>query len=277
MRKIKLNDIVIRIILLAYSIIVIYPVLWTALTSLKTNKEFYKSPWILPAKPQWSNYARAWVQVDVSVYFKNSIYVTLLCIIITALMAATTGYVLSRFAFRFNKVMNFAYVSGVMVPSVLTIIPTFFLLQNLNVYNTLIGLSFVYIAGTLPFSITVMMGFFKTIQREMEEAALMDGCGYFRTFWSIMLPLAKPGIITISIFNFLYYWNEFISALTLITDKKKMTLPVGMQILMSVAEYRTDWGALFAGLMIVMIPTVVFYIIFENQITEGLSAGAVKG
>ena len=122
-----------------------------------------------------------------------------------------------------------------------------------------------------------MMGFFSTILHEMEEAALIDGCGYYRMFLKIMLPLAKPGIITINIFNFLFYWNEFVLALTLITDEGKITLPVGMQTLMSIAEYRTDWGALFAGLMIVMVPTIIFYVVFEKHITEGMSAGAVKG
>lgn len=277
MKKIKFNDIVIRTVLILYSVIVIYPLLWTALTSLKTNQEFYKSPWALPGKLQWSNYVRAWVQVNVSIYFKNSVFVTGFCIVLAAIMASTTAYALSRFKFRLGPYIKSLYVAGIMVPGVLTIIPTFFLLQNLNMYNSLFGLSAVYISWTLPFSVVVMMGFFSTMLHEMEEAALIDGCGYYRMFLKIMLPLAKPGIITINIFNFLFYWNEFVLALTLITDKGKITLPVGMQTLMSVAEYRTDWGALFAGLMIVMVPTIIFYVVFEKHITEGMSAGAVKG
>ncbi len=124
---------------------------------------------------------------------------------------------------------------------------------------------------------TVLIGFFKTLQHEIEEAALIDGCGHYRTFLEIMLPMAKPGLITINIFNFLFYWNEFQLALTFITDRSKSTLTVGMQSLMQVAQYRTDWGALFAGLMIVLIPTIIVYTIFEGSITEGLSSGAVKG
>ena len=277
MKKIKLSDIIIRVPLILYSVIVIFPMLWTAATSLKTNQEFYMNPWALPAKPQWINYVRAWYAADISKYFVNSLFVTTFSILVSILLASTSAYVLARFDFKLNKLITALYVAGLMVPGMLTIIPTFFLLQDLHMYNSLIGLSFVYISRTLPFSMTVLIGFFKTLQREIEEAALIDGCGYFRTFWSVMLPLARPGVITISIFNFLYYWNEFELALTFIPDKGKSTLTVGMQSLMQVAQYRTDWGALFAGLMIVMVPTIIIYTIFEGYITEGLSAGAVKG
>lgn len=277
MKKVKVSNIFIRIPLVLYSIIVIFPILWTASTSLKTNQEFYMSPWAFPQKPQWINYANAWEKADVSKYFGNSLFVTIFAIVVTVLLASTSSYVLARFDFKLNKIITASYVAGIMVPAVLTIIPTFFLLQDLRMYNSLTGLSFVYISRTLPFSMTVLIGFFKTLQHEIEEAALIDGCGYFRTFWSIMLPMAKPGIITINIFNFLFYWNEFMLALTFITEKSKLTLTVGMQSLMQVAQYRTDWGALFAGLMIVMVPTIIVYTIFEGHITEGLSSGAVKG
>lgn len=277
MKKVKLSDIFIRIPLALYSIIVIFPILWTAITSLKSNKEFYMSPWALPEKLHWENYVSAWEKADVSKYFGNSIFVTTFSIVVTAILAAVSAYVLARFKFKFNGLITTLFVAGLMVPNVLTIIPTFFLLQDVHMYNTLTGLCFVYISRTLPFSVTVLLGFFKTLQHELEEAASIDGCGYFRTFWEIMLPMAKPGIVTISIFNFLYYWNEFMLALTFITDKAKITLPVGMQSLMAVAEFRTDWGSLFAGLMIVMVPTIIVYSIFEGQITEGLSAGSVKG
>lgn len=277
MKKVKLSDIIIRIPLILYSVIVIFPILWTAITSLKSNKEFYMSPWALPEKLHWANYVSAWEKADVSKYFGNSLFVTAFSIVVTAILAAVSAYVLARFKFKLNGLITTLFVAGLMVPNVLTVIPTFFLLQDVHMYNSLIGLCFVYISRTLPFSLTVLLGFFKTLQHELEEAASIDGCGYFRTFWEIMLPMAKPGIITISIFNFLYYWNEFMLALTFITDKAKITLPVGMQSLMAVAEFRTDWGALFAGLMIVMVPTIIVYSIFEGQITEGLSAGSVKG
>jgi N-acetylglucosamine transport system permease protein len=277
MKKIKIGDILIRIPLIFYSVIVIFPILWTASTSLKTNKEFYMNPWALPDNPQWGNYVNAWAKADVSRYFGNSLFVTIFSIFGAMLLASTSAYVLARFNFKFNKLITSSYVAGIAVPGILTIIPTFFLLQDLHLYDSLIGLSFVYISRTLPFSMTVLIGFFKTLHHEIEESALIDGCGYYRTFWAIMLPMAKPGIITINIFNFLYYWNEFELALTFITDRSKSTLTVGMQSLMQVAQFRTDWGALFAGLMIVMIPTIIVYTIFEGNISEGLSAGAVKG
>ena len=272
-----MDDIVIRIILISYSIIVIYPMLWTALTSLKTNREFYQNPWKLPTSLQLSNYARAWVQASFSRYFFNSIVVTVIPLIVTLVLAATTAYVLARFKFRGNGLITNLYLAGLMVPGILTIIPTFFLLNAFRLLDSLLGLIAVYVSRTLPFSLFVLIGFFKTLPKELEEAAMIDGCSYSATFWRIMFPLAKPGLITVTIFNFLWYWNEFAFALTYISSGHKKTLPVGMATLMEVARYRTDWGALFAGLMLIMLPTLCFYIIFQREIIKGLTAGALKG
>lgn len=267
----------VRCVLILYSIIVIFPLAWTAITSLKTNQEFFLNPWSLPETLQWHNYITAWVEVQVSDYFLNSVIVTVSCMAITALLAGTSAYILARFKFKGRKIITTLYLSGIMVPGVLTIIPTFFLLKDMTLLNTLPGLILVYVSRTLPFSLMVLIGFFKTLPHELEEAAYIDGCGHFYTFWKIMLPMAMPGLVTITIFNFIWYWNEFLLALTFITENSLKTLPLGLVMLLDMAQYRTDWGALFAGLMIVMLPTIFFYVIFEEKIEEGMTAGAVKG
>ena len=276
-KKLNISDITIRIIMISYSVIVMFPMLWAAMTSLKTNKEFYKSPWAFPEILQFSNYSRAWIQSNFGDYFFNSIIVTIAAMFLTAILSSTSAYALARFKFRGRNVITFLYLTGLMVPAVLIIIPMFFLLKNFGMLDSLLGLIFVYICRSLPFSMFVLIGFFKTMPKALEEAAIIDGCSYYRTFWSIMFPLAIPGVVTVCIFNFIFYWNEFIFALTFISTTAKKTLPVGMANMMETSRYKTDWGGLFAGLMMIMLPTLIFYIIFQKKITKGLTAGAVKG
>lgn len=276
-KSFRKKHILIRCLLILYAVVVIFPLAWTAMTSLKTNQEFFMDPWGLPSTLQWGNYVTAWVEVKVSDYFFNSVIVTALCILLTGFLAATSAYVLGRYQFKGRKAITTVYLSGIMVPGVLTIIPTFFLLKDLFILDSLVGLTMVYVSRTLPFSLMVLIGFFKTLPHEMEEAAYIDGCGHVRCFLNIMLPMAMPGIVTITIFNFIWYWNEFLLALTFVTTNAKKTLPLGLVMLLDMAQYRTDWGALFAGLMIIMLPTILFYILFEDKIEEGLTAGAVKG
>ena len=276
-KKFSLNMILVRFVMICYSVIVLYPMIWTALTSFKTNKEFYQNPWALPKALQFDNYIRAWVQSNFNDYFINSIIVTVFPLVISIVLASTTAYVLARFSFKGRKIFQFLYLSGLMVPAVLTIIPSFFLLKKLHMLDSLLGLICIYTARTLPFSMFVLIGFFKTMPRALEEAAMIDGCSHNRTFWSIMFPMATSGLVTVNIFNFIYYWNEFILGLTFISTASKKTLPVGMAGMMEVARYKTDWGALFAGLMMIMIPTFIFYVIFQKKISKGLTSGALKG
>ncbi len=276
-KNIHVSNGIIRCIMILYSIIVTYPMLWAALTSLKTNQEFYESPWLLPQSPQFSNYVRAWVQADFGAYFFNSVMVTALSLVLVTILASSSSYVLARFSFKGKRGMIFFYLAGMMVPAVLIVIPTFFLLKGFGLLDSLLGLTLVYTCRTIPFSMFVLIGFYKTLPKSLEEAATIDGCSYARTFWQIMFPLATPGLVTVLIFNFIFYWNEFILALTFISTTAKKTLPVGMANMMEVSQYKTDWGGLFAGIMMLILPTLTFYVIFQKKITKGLTAGAVKG
>lgn len=163
-----------------------------------------------------------------------------------------------------------------MIPMILGLIPLFFLLNDMGMINTLRGLIIVYTASALPFGIFVLVGFFKTLPKELEEAANIDGAGYSRTFFTVMLPLARSGLVSVGIMNALTIWNEYIMGTVLINDATQYTLPVGIALMQSEMQYRTEWGPLFAGLLLSMIPVILIYVIFQRQIAEGVTAGAVK-
>jgi N-acetylglucosamine transport system permease protein len=272
-----LPRLLLRIYLILFSAVVILPMIWTAYTSLKTNQEFFKDPWALPAVPHFQNYVTAWDTAKIGTYFVNSVLVTVVVVLVVALLGAMTAYATTRLRLRVGNALNSFYMVGMFIPTVLCVVPMFLQLQRINLLDNLFGLVLLYIAVSMPFTVFVMAGFFRTLQRELEEAAFMDGCGYLRIFFNILLPLVRPGLATVSIFNFLGVWNEYVLAKTLIFTMEKNTLPLGLVQLMQAARYKADWGSLFAGLTIIMIPTVVIYVIFQNQITSGLTVGAVKG
>jgi len=266
------------LILLIWAVAVVYPLIWTLLGSLKNNQQFMlDKPWALPDFPLlWTNFSYVWTKYGFGGFFKNSIIVTSVSIFISLFLASTSAYILARFTFRAGKALYSLYLSAMMIPMILGLIPLFFLLNDLGLINNLFGLIIVYSASSLPFGIFVLVSFFKMLPRELEEAAYIDGAGYTRTFFSVMLPLAKSGLISVAIMNGLTIWNEYIMG-TVFTNKPGLyTLPVGMAVMQTEMQYRTEWGPLFAGLFLSIVPVLILYIIFQKQIAEGVTAGAVK-
>jgi N-acetylglucosamine transport system permease protein len=265
-------------ILLLWSLAVVYPLVWTFLGALKNNQQFMlDKPWALPNFPLlWSNFSYVWTKYGFGGFFTNSIIVTVSSIIISLFLASTSAYVLARFTIKIGKPLYSLYLSAMMIPMILGLIPLFFLLNDLGLINSLLGLTIVYSASSLPFGIFVLVSFFKTLPKELEEASYIDGAGYTRTFFSVMLPLAKSGLISVSIMNGLTIWNEYIMG-TVFTNKAALyTLPVGMAVMQTEMQYRTEWGPLFAGLFLSIVPVLILYIIFQKQIAEGVTAGAIK-
>jgi N-acetylglucosamine transport system permease protein len=237
-------------------------------------------PWDFPSIFRFENYTNVWSRANFGDYFLNSIIVTVASTLLSLIMAATTAYILARFTFKSRGLFYFVYVASMMIPTTLGLIPLFFLLGDMNLSNSLVGLTLVYSVGTigiLPFGIFFLVGFFKALPRELEEAATIDGSSLYGVFFKIMLPLSKPGLITVGIMNALTVWNEYIMATVLINDPAKYTIPVGIAIMQGEMQYRTEWGPLFAGLSISMIPVIVMYVLYQRQITGGLTAGALKG
>jgi N-acetylglucosamine transport system permease protein len=276
-----ISKIAVRFFLILWSLVVLYPVLWTFLTSLKDNQQvMLGKPWDFPSIFRFENYSNVWSRANFGDYFFNSIIVTVASTLLSLIMAATTAYILARFTFKSRGLFYFVYVASMMIPTTLGLIPLFFLLGDMNLSNSLVGLTLVYSVGTigiLPFGIFFLVGFFKALPRELEEAATIDGSSLYGVFFKIMLPLSKPGLITVGIMNALTVWNEYIMATVLINDPAKYTIPVGIAIMQGEMQYRTEWGPLFAGLSISMIPVIVMYVLYQRQITGGLTAGALKG
>ncbi|GAB6990356.1 carbohydrate ABC transporter permease [Paenibacillus pini] len=272
---------VVRVLLLLWTLIVLYPVFWTFITSLKNNQQvMLGKPWDFPSVMHFENYANVWSRAHFGSYFMNSILVTAGSTILSLALASTTAYILARYSFKGRGVLYFIYIASMMIPTTLGLIPLFFLLNDMHLSNSLLGLTLVYSVGTigiLPLGIFFLVGFYKTLPKELEEAATIDGSSLSGIFLRIMLPLSSPGMITVGIMNALTVWNEYIMATVLINDPMKYTIPVGIAVMQGEMQYRTEWGPLFAGLSISMIPVIVMYVIYQRQITGGLTAGALKG
>jgi len=238
------------------------------------------------------NYRKAWVESNFSRFFFNSVWVTFWSLLGTLSLASMAAYVLARFEFRGSRLLFMFFISGMMIPAQLLLIPVFFQFSWLSemgtqilhpfglqfqLYDSHFGLIILYIALSLPFTILVLSGFFKSLPGALREAAILDGCGEYRVFWHVMLPLAKPGLITAGIFNFLGIWNEYIFALVFVNTPEKKTLPLGLASVSIQAQYKTDFGLMFAGLVIVVIPTLLVYILLQRRITDGITMGALKG
>jgi len=262
--------------LMLFAATVVVPLLWVLITSLKSGPEIFGSPWSLPKHPQWQNYSNAWSEGGIGRYFWNSVVVTVATLLVLLPVGAMAAYVFARFPFRGSKTLFGVFLGGMMFPNFLVIVPLFFLFKDLHMLDTKQGLVIVYVAYSLSFTIFVLTGFFQALPGELAEAAMMDGAGYAKTFWRVMLPLAKPGLLVVAIFNAIGLWNEYSLALVLVSSDDNRTLPLGIANLMMVQHYQSDWGALFAGLVIVMLPVMAVYAVFKDKIHQTMLAGATK-
>jgi N-acetylglucosamine transport system permease protein len=272
-----LRDGLVMAALAAFALTVVLPLVWVFVTSLKSSPEVFRSPWSLPASPRWDNYARAWREAGIGQCALNSLLVTLGTLAILLPIGSMAAYIFARYPFRGSRTLFGAFLGGMTFPLFLTIVPLFFLLQALGLFDSLEGLTLVYVAYSLPFTVFVMTGFFQTLPQELVESAMIDGCGHTMAFWKVMLPLARPGLLVVGIFNAIGLWNEYPLALVLVVSDEIRTLPLGVANLMMTEHYQSDWGALFAGLVIVMGPVLAVYWAFRDRIHDTMVAGALKG
>lgn len=273
----KVMNFVIYLFLSFWSLMVVFPMLWVFASSFKTDKEIFLSPWKLPDQLMFDNFIRAWSKANIGLYFANSMLVILPAIFFTLLFSAMAGYVLARFTFPGNRFIFYSFLGGMLFPVMLALVPLFFLLQSFQIIDTRFGLVLVYIAYSLPFTVFFMTGFFKTLPSEVLEAAIMDGANNFQLFFWVVIPLAQNGLVSMGIFNFLGMWNQYILPLVLLTSSGKYMLSQGLAFLAHQQRYQSDWSGLFAAIVIVMLPTLLVYTIFQNQIQRGLTVGALKG
>ncbi|MFC8195799.1 carbohydrate ABC transporter permease [Streptomyces sp. NPDC057298] len=262
--------------LILWAFMVVLPLLWAVMTSFKTDKDIFSSPWALPDSLHFDNWSRAWTEANMSDYFLNTIIVVGFSLLGTMLLGSMAAYVLARFEFPGNRFIYFLFIGGMSFPIILALVPLFYVMQNLALLNTLPGLILVYIGYSLPFTVFFMTSFFRTLPTSVAEAAFVDGASHTRTFFQVMLPMAKPGLISITIFNFLGQWNQYMLPTVLNTEPDNKVLTQGLVQLAVSQGYKGDWSGLFAGLVMAMLPVLAAYIVFQRQVVQGLTAGALK-
>jgi N-acetylglucosamine transport system permease protein len=263
--------------LMLWAVMTVFPLLWVVIGSFKSDAEILGDPWGLPSALRFENWARAWTEANIGRYFLNSAVVVAGSLTLTMLLGAAAAYVFARYEFRGRQFLYYLFVGGMMFPVFLALVPLFFVVDNVGLKDTWAGLILVYAAYSLPFTVFFLTAFFRTLPTAVAEAALIDGCGHFRLFFQVMLPMAKPGLVSVAIFNFLSQWNQFILPLVLMQgDESKYVLAQGLSRLAVNQGYANDYSGLFAGLTIAMLPVLGVYILFQRQIQTGLTAGQLK-
>lgn len=275
--KSKILGLMLRVWLWIIATIIVVPFSWTILQSFKTSKEFFADVWAFPSSFYIQNYINAWNEANMGQFFFNSIFVAVLGVLISIILAVPASYCLARYKFFGSKVIFFVFTAGLFIQATYVLVPLFNMLKNVNLLDNLLALSVIYAVSNLPFTIFLLSSFIRSVSKSYEEAAVMDGANKMQIMMNVVMPLIRPGIVTIVIFNFMAYWNEFPMAFTFIHSDAKKTLPVGLENLMEVQRFSTDWGALFAGMVIVIIPIVIIYSILNEKLTEGVNVGGIKG
>jgi raffinose/stachyose/melibiose transport system permease protein len=262
-----------HLLLIVAVLFALLPVLLTVQASFKTLLDFYSNALGFPATWEWRNYVDVWREARIPEYARNSVIVTGTSVPLILLLSCLAGYGLTRYQFAAGKWLYLYFLSGLLIPIQLTILPTAFQLKTLHLANSHAGLIAVSVALGIPFSVFLMAGFMRTLPRELAEAAHLDGAGEFRAFWDVMLPLTRPALATVAILNGVGIWNDFFLPLVLTPDVP--TLQVGVNNLRGF--YSTDWGNIFAGVTLAAMPVLVAYWLLTKQFIRGLSAGAIKG
>ena len=279
----------IYVALITLAVTIIVPVAWVFMASVKENSEFYGNPWTLPAGFHWQNFVDAWTKARMGDYMLNSVIVTALALAILLVVALPAAYGLSRFKFRGRGVLNVGFMAGLFINVNDIVVPIFLMLVSGDNFlkkifgtgfllNNIVVLAVVYAATALPFTIYLLSGYFATLPHDFEEAAYIDGAGYGKTMLKIIFPMAKPSILTIILFNFLSFWNEYIISMTLLSSANgPKTLPVGLMNLTQAQQSAAQYGQLYAGLVLVMLPTLILYMCVQKKLTQGMTVGGLKG
>jgi len=260
------------ILWLIFSIVLIG---WIILASLSTTKEIFSNN-LLESGYHFDNYIRIFEKHNMSVYFLNSILYAISGCVGTVLIGAPAAYVLSRFRFRGRRLINNTFVLLMSVPVVMLILPLFKMATQLHMTGSRVLLIILYICLNVPFSIFFLSGFFASLPEALEEAAEIDGCTPAKAFWRIMFPLAQPGVVTLCIINFINIWNEYFMALIFANETSMRTVSTGLQAIVQSMKYSGDWAGLFAGVVVVFLPTFILFIFLSKKIIAGVTGGAVK-
>jgi len=263
-------------ILSIWTVVIVVPLLWTVVSSFKSSREIFASPFSLPERWLFQNYVDAWTTAGIGRYFFNSVVVVAGALTITMLTAAMSAYVLSRFEFPGRSLIRNLILAGLTFPVFLAVVPLFFILQQVGVLNTLPGLILAYSAYAYPFTVFFLLSFFEELPAEIAEAAAIDGASEWRTFFQVMLPMARPGMASVAILNVVGLWNQYLLPVVLNSVPSKFVLTQGLASFASQAGYNVNFGALFAAAVMTIVPVLVVYVIFQRRLQGSVAAGSLK-
>ena len=284
----RLYKIFVYLVLGILAVLILVPVLWVMVASVKATPEHYGSPWAIPTHIHWQNFVDAWTKANMGGYMLHSVLITGLALVILLVVALPASYCLARFKFFGQKFLNTCFMAGLFINVNYIVVPIYLMLSGGDrwlkdifgqsfLLNNHIVVAVVYAATALPFTIYLLSSYFSTLPHAFEEAAYIDGAGYFHTMTKVILPMAKPSIITVILFNFLSFWNEYIIIKTLVTDRDQWTLPAGLLNLMQAQQSAAEYGPMYAGLVLVMLPVLILYICVQKNLTKGMTVGGLKG
>lgn len=274
-KKSKISTKMIYIFLSLLAVVYLLPLLWVIYVSLKDDKTLFVSPWALPERLMFENYSFAWTAGRLGVATLNSALVCGITLILCLLVGSMAAFAIGRMRWKLSGVMMTYFLTGMMIPVHCILIPVFTRFSKMHLTNSQAGLILPYLTLSLPITIFIMTGFFQSLPNELFESACIDGCSIYRSFTHIALPLSRTGLFVTGLMTFVANWNELLLAMVFISDDAKKTLPVSLSKF--VGPYNTNYSQMFAAIVIAIIPTIVVYCMFSNQIVDGLTAGAVKG
>jgi raffinose/stachyose/melibiose transport system permease protein len=273
-RRFNLAEIGTNVLLWGYAAIVLIPLFLVVNNALRPTRDIFKNPIGLATSPSLQSFVKAWEEASFNVYFFNSLLITVASVLLATMVASLAGYILGRYKFTGSNFLTAYFLAGLMLPFRLAIVPLFLLLNDMGLIDNRLGLILVYAATGIPFSIFILSSFFRQLPKELSEAARIDGAGEFTIFGRIMLPLVRPALATVIVFQFVPLWNDFFFPLVLLRSTDKWTLPVGMTRFFG--EFQADWSTLFAGIIITTLPLIVIFLVATKQIIAGLTAGINK-
>lgn len=274
--KQTLIDIFRWFLIIFFAAYTLFPLIWLILASFKTNFEFLTGPaFALPEVWQIQNYINALTVAGLGRMMLNSVIVGVCATVVNAVVASMAGYCISRFRFKGRENLFLLFTVGILVPLNALMVPYFVIINKLGLYNTYGGMILLYTAIGIPMSTVIIRGLMDSIPLEIEEAAYIDGCGFFGRFFHVVLPLARTGIVTAATFEFLTCWNEFVFANLIVSSDKLRTIQVGIRYFTN--QFSTDYVSMYAAIVISIVPSILGYVIFQEQIISGMTSGAVKG
>ena len=274
-KKIRPGTVVIYIFLVLIAILYLAPLIWTFFVSFKTDKEIFQNPFGFPEVIQLGNWIFAWTKGHLGTAMLNSLIVNVVALALTMIIGSMAAFAIGKLRWKLAKAFLTYFMMGMMIPVHCVLIPLFTRFAKIGLTNNLVGLIIPYVTFSLPVTIYIMTGFFEGIPNELVESACIDGASIYQIFAKIMLPLSRTGLFVTGLMPFVGNWNELLLAMVFISDDTKKTLPVSLSKF--VGPYKTNYTQMFAAIMIAIVPTIIVYCAFSDQIVDGLTAGAVKG